>query len=1159
MIKKDLFKKKIKKIIKGMKITVFICFTCMVSVFADELYSQEAKFSLAMEKATIRQVISQIERQSDYFFLFTDEGSAELDKIVNLSIKDKGLSEILESLFNETSLSYVIIGRQVIITKREGTDKQSEQMPVIVPTVLQGIPIAGKVFDNFGDRMPGVAVIIRGTNVGTSTDVNGEFIINVPSDSSVLQFRFIGYRTQEVVVGNERVISVIMKEEAAELGEVVVVAFGTQKKESVISSITMVRPADLKVPSSNLTTAFAGRIAGVISYQRSGEPGADDAEFFIRGVTTFGYAKSPLILLDGLEVSSADLSRLQPDDIASFSIMKDATASALYGSRGANGVILVTTKEGREGKAQVSLRYETSISQPTRKIELADPITYMRLHNEAVTTRDPMGRQPYSQEKIDMTERGGNPYVYPANDWYKMLLKDQTMNHRLNMNISGGGNVARYYIAATYNRDNGNLNVDERNNFNSNIQLNRIMLRSNMNVKITPTTEAVVRLYSTFDDYTGPIPSGTQVYNLIMRANPVLFPAYFPANEASKSIDHIMFGNYDGTGSYINPYAYMVFGYKNYTTSTVIGQFEASQKLDFLLKGLKIRGLYSSTRYAHFDVFRNYSPFYYTVGRYDRQENIYFLTNLNPEGGREYLSYSEGTKTINANTYIEAAIDYSQTFNEAHDVGALLVWYQREQIKANAGSLQLSLPFRNTGLSGRVTYGYKSKYFVEGVFGYNGSERFAKENRFGFFPSIGLGWVVSNENFYPEALAKIIPNFKLKATHGLVGNDAIGRDADRFFYLSEVDLNNGSRTFLTGQEFLITRNGVTISRYENPLITWETAVKTNLGLELNLLSWMNISLDVYQEHRSNILLTRSNVPATMGLEAIPQTNFGKAEGQGLDFSVDANTNISTDWWISGRVNFTYAKSKFVQYDEPDYSQTPWKTRVGQSLNQNFGFIAERLFIDENDVKNSPSQYSDTRGGDIKFKDINYDYVIDEYDQVPIGFPTVPEIVYGFGFSTGYKGFDLSCFFQGMARESFWIDVRRTGPFTNYVHNDDYGINQITQRALLKAYADDYWSETNRNPHALWPRLSNQINNNNIQTSTWFMRDGSFLRLKSLEFGYSIPEKLIQRIKLVKVRVYFAGTNLLTFSRFNLWDPEMAGNGLGYPVQKVYNFGVQASF
>ena len=1143
-----------------MRFTLIFVSCCMVlsMATATEVLSQkkETGIRISLTNVSVVSVIEAISRETGYKFLYNEAQLSQMERIT-IRMNNATLQEVLQQVSNQTGLGFRKLNETYLVSYVAEPDSSGK--PEV--RVQQGIRVTGTVSDNFGELMPGVSVLVRGSTTGTSTDINGEYTISVPSDTSVLQFRFLGYRMQEVVVGNRKVIAVSMQEEVARIGEVVVVAFGTQKKESVVASITTVRPAELKVPSSNLTTALAGRISGVISYQRSGEPGADDAEFFIRGVTTFGYSKSPLILLDGLEVSNSDLARLQPDDIASFSIMKDATAAALYGARGANGVIIVTTKEGREGRVQVAVRYETTMSMPTRNLQFADPVTYMRLHNEAVTTRDLMGIQPYSQEKIDYTERGVNPYVYPAVDWSDMLLKKHTMNHRFNMNVSGGGNIVRYYLAATYTKDNGILKVDGRNNFNNNIDLNRYALRSNVNIDITRTTEAIVRLYGTFDDYTGPIPGGTDVYNLIMRSNPVRFPAYFPTDDVNNITRHIMFGNSGNLGDYINPYAHLVSGYKDQSTSTMIAQFEAKQKLDFLLKGLKVRALFSTTRYASFYLRRSYNPFYYAVGSYHRPTDTYLLGCLNPDNGTEYLSFKDSStdnKTVNNNTYVEAAIDYAHTFNEAHDVAALLVYYQREKLNGDATSLQLSLPFRNTGLSGRVSYGYKSKYFVEGVFGYNGSERFSKEHRFGFFPSAGLGWALSNEDFYPEALKTIIPKAKFKVTHGLVGNDAIGRDADRFFYMSEVNLSSSARSFTTGSEFLYTRPGISFSRYENADITWETSVKTNLGIELNLLKWMEINLDLYQDHRRNILLTRSNVPATLGMQATPQTNFGKAEGKGLDFSIDANTNITTDWWLSGRVNFTYAKSKFVAYDEPDYREMPWKSRVGNSLNQTFGYVAERLFVDENDVKNSPQQHGDAKGGDIKFKDINGDNVIDEYDQVPIGYPTTPEIVYGFGFSTGYKGFDLSCFFQGLAIESFWIDASRTAPFTNYTHSSDYSVSQTTQRALLKAYADDHWSETNRDIHALWPRLDYRVNNNNISPSTWFMRDGAFLRLKSLEFGYSLPERLISKINLTRVRVYFTGTNLLTFSKFKLWDPEMAGNGLGYPVQKVYNFGIQVS-
>ncbi|RIJ46497.1 TonB-dependent receptor [Maribellus luteus] len=1004
--------------------------------------------------------------------------------------------------------------------------------------------VMGVVSDEKGIPIPGVTVTVAGVTRGVITDLDGKYSIKVASVDKLL-FSFVGLESQTIDVGEQTVINVTMKEKVDELSEVTIVAFGKQRKESVISSISTIKTEELKVPSSNLTTALAGRMAGLISYQRSGEPGDDTADFFIRGVTSFGYTASPLILLDGIEVTSSDLSRVQPDDIESFSIMKDATATSLYGARGANGVILVTTKQGKEGKARVTIRYEESISAPTKEIKLADPITYMKLHNEAVITRDPLGLLPYSQEKIENTEKGVHPLLYPATDWYNMLFKNFTTNRRLNFNISGGGKVARYYLAGTFNRDNGILEVDKKNNFNNNIKLNRTLLRSNVNINVTNTTEVVVRLYGTFDDYSGPLDSGTDLYNKVMRTNPVLFPAYYEPDEMNKTTDHILFGN-TVDGNYLNPYADMVKGYKEYTNSTMIAQFEAHQDLNFIADGLKARGLMSTTRYSHFDVSRYYKPFYYTVGSYDKSTGEYILGAVNPESGQEHLDYYEGAKVITSNTYMEGAINYEHESSSDHSVSGMLVAYLRNRLEGNAGSLQQSLAFRNMGISGRGTYAYKQRYFLEANFGYNGSERFSKEHRFGFFPSVGLGWVVSKENFWAGNLKEIIPMFKLKFTEGLVGNDAIGSPSDRFFYLSEVNMNTSSNRYIFGSEFNYYKNGISISRYENPDITWETARKTNLGFEMNLLEMIDVVFDVYQEHRTNILMNRSHIPSTLGLQAASKANTGEAKGRGIDFSMDLNKHFSNDFWLSGRFNFTYATSEFLVYDEPIYEDTPWKSKIGYSLGQQWGYVAERLFVDEYEIKNSPTQFSDAMAGDIKYKDIDGNGSINELDMVPIGYPTTPEVVYGFGLSTGYKNIDFSFFFQGLARESFWIDTKKTAPFVN-------------EQQLLKVYADDYWSESNRNLYALWPRLSPVINSNNSVLSTWFMQDGGFLRLKNVELGFTLPNTLTKKAGIEKLRLYSSGTNLLTFSKFKLWDPEMAGNGLGYPIQRVVNFGVQVSF
>lgn len=1026
------------------------------------------------------------------------------------------------------------------------------------PLQAQQREISGLVSDSSGSPLPGVTIYVKNDkSIGTTTDLNGKYILGVP-ENATLVFSMVGFDHQEIPVKGKTVINIKLLPSSTELGETVVVAFGTQKKQDVVGSITTINPKELKVPSSNLTTALAGRLAGVIAYQRTGEPGADNANFFIRGVTTFGYKKDPLILVDGIELSSTDLARMQVDDIASFSILKDATATAMYGARAANGVILITTKEGKEGKAKVSFRIENSISAPTRNVQLADPITYMKLNNEAVLTRNPLGVLPYSQSKIDHTIAGTNPYAYPTTDWRKILFKNYTMNQRVNMNVSGGGHIARYYLAATFNQDNGILKVDHRNNFNNNIDLKTYELRSNVNINLTRTTEAGVKLYGTFDDYTGPVGGGTHFYHEAVEADPVSFPPYFPAEGDYSYIQHILFGN--TSEGLVNPYAEMVSGYKDYSRSLMLAQFDLKQDLSFITKGLKMQALFNTTRYAYFDVTRKYNPYYYQVGYYDKIKGTYTLDAINEETGTEYLSYNEGPKHVKTTTYIQVTTNYDHTFNDKHTVSGLLVFLIQNQLDGNAGSLQTSLPHRNIGVSGRFTYSYKKRYFTEFDFGYNGSERFYKSHRFGFFPSAGLAWQVSNEKFW-KPLSRTITNLKIRATYGLIGNDAIGRPEDRFFYLSDVNMDDASKSAVFGLENAYYRNGVTVNRYSNPNITWEKAYKANIGIDMGLFDHFNFVADLWKEHRTNILMTRSYIPTTEGLNsnAIPQANVGEAESKGIDLSLDYSQFFGSDFWIQGRTNFTYATSKFLVYEEPAYADinAPWKSHVGYSLSQQWGYIAERLFVDNKEVQASPTQNFgvEPMGGDIKYRDINGDGQITTLDQVPIGYPTSPEIVYGFGISVGYKDFDLSCFFQGLARESFWIDVNKTSPFANVGNVNGLQL----KNGLLKAYAGDHWSENNQNLYALWPRLSTDINANNAKRNTWFMRNGSFTRLKNAEFGYTLPGNLTKKIHLTKARFYINGSNLLCFSKFKLWDVEMAGNGLDYPVQRVFNLGLQLSF
>ncbi|HMI05440.1 MAG TPA: TonB-dependent receptor, partial [Pedobacter sp.] len=805
----------------------------------------------------------------------------------------------------------------------------------------------------------------------------------------------------------------------------------------------------------------------------------------------------------------------------------------------------VTTKEGKVGKAKISMRYENSLSSPIKNVELADPITYMKLGNEAVLTRDPLGLPLYLESKIDNTIAGTNPYVYPATDWRKELFKDYAPSQRANFNITGGGEVAQYYLAGTFNQDNGVLKVDNRNNFNNNINLKSYALRSNTTINITKSTQVGVRLYGTFDDYTGPIYGGSGMYTRVMQTNPVKFPAYYPVDKNNAHVQHIMFGG-SSDGTYINPYADLVKGYKDYSKSLMLAQFELKQDLSILTKGLSLRAMVNTNRESYFDISRSYIPFSYEIGGYDKYTDDYNLGAINPNTGTEYLDYSEGSKIVKANLYLESALNYNRIFNEKHNLSGLIVFNMRNYLEGNATSLLKSLPYRNIGVSGRATYAYDSRYFGEFNFGYNGSERFYETNRFGFFPSAGVAWFVSNEKFWaPFKLA--VSKLKLRATYGLVGNDAIGSAEDRFFYLSTVNMNSAAKGAAFGTDFTYRQNGVVVSRYDNKLITWETARKMNLGLELGLFNKIDIQVDYFTEYRDKILMNRASIPTTMGLSAPVRANVGEASGNGIDMSLDFTQNFSNTLWLTARANFTYAKSKYEVVEEPEYKEMNL-SKIGFSLSQRWGYIAERLFIDAHDVANSPTQnFGFYEAGDLKYHDVNGDGQITTLDRVPIGFPTDPEIIYGFGLSGGFKSFDLSCFLQGSAQSSFWINENgSTAPFVN-------------QNQLLKTYADSYWSEENRNLYAIWPRLSNTINTNNNQLSTWFMRNGSFLRLKSVEFGYTLPKRLTQSIKLNNVRLYASATNLLTWSKFKQWDVEMGDQGLGYPIQKVYNAGLQITF
>jgi TonB-linked SusC/RagA family outer membrane protein len=1022
-------------------------------------------------------------------------------------------------------------------------DSERERSMSVNSVEAQDIPVTGAVSDDRGEALPGVMVAVRGTTLGTTTDANGEFRITVPSDTCVLQFSYIGYRKQEVTIGSRRIITVVMEEEVAELGEVTVVAFGVQKKASVIASVETVKIKDLKIPATNLTSAFAGKIPGVISYQTTGEPGADNAQFFVRGVTTFGYNVSPLILIDGFEATTDDLARTQPDDIESFSILKDAAATALYGARGANGIILVNTKAGMEGAVRINARVDVNVSSPTRMIKMVDGADYMRLYNEAFTTRSSSTADFYDPQKIMGTERGDNPMLYPNINWYDQLFNQQTYNTKANLNVSGGGKAATYYVAGGFDHETGLLKVDPQNNFNNNININRVHLRSNVIFKLTPTTTLDTRIHGRFERFNGPYTSASDIFKMVMNSNPVDYPAVWTPDAANLYTPHTLFGT--ASGAPANPYAEMVRGYEDRDESTMTIQATLTQDLDKFVKGLKMHLRGSANIWSYYSAKRRYNPYYYALLSSDPLSGEYTLYCTNPTNPSALLGNVEPSRNSSGHYYYEARLNWDRQFGQ-HTIGIMTVGMMEEYVLTAGSSTSVfeTLPERNLGNSGRIAYDYDQRYFAEFNYGYNGSEKFTREHRFGFFPSIGAGWLISNEAFW-ENMKKTISNLKLKVTYGLVGNDAIAGRSGRFYYLSDISIGSGG-SFIWGKNYNNTYGGYSISRYANPDIGWEVSKKLNVGLEVSLMpdEAFKFQVDVFRDIRDRVYMARNSLPASAGFDATISGNIGKVKSQGMEASIDLQHYFNNDFWMTGRANFTYAANEYLELDEINYPDR-YLSHKGHNINQQWGYVAERLFVDQAEIDNSPRQGFGTYiSGDIKYTDINGDGTVDSNDQIPMGYPTVPEIQYGFGLSTGYKDFDFSFFFQGNARVSFFIDANGIAPFTN-------------RRNALQIVADDYWTETDPNVHAFWPRLSTSMLANNTQQSSWWLRDGSFLRLKTIEAGYNLPA--INKLGMKNTRIYLSAENLFVISAFKMWDPEMGANGLAYPINRRFNVGLQINF
>ena len=1088
----------------------------------------------AFRSVPLKTVLEEVERQTGYSILFENE-DVDVSRPVTATFKDATLQTVLDTVLDK-SLRYTVKGGGKLVTI-------SRRSPVSAPTAPNGeMTVAGTVISS-ADNQPivGANIYVEGTNVGTTTDAGGNYKLTVPASAKTVTVSFLGYDTKKISVRDIHLFKLITLADASnKLEDVVVVGFGVQKKESLVGAVQSVKPSDLQTSSSNLSTSFSGKIAGVIAVQKSGEPGADGANFWIRGISTFGSGQSPLLILDGVEITNQMLNNIPPETIESFSVLKDATATALYGSRGANGVMIITTKNGRDSeKMTINLRAEFGASAPTRVPKVADGITYMETFNEARTTR---GEKPYySNEKIMGTKLGLDPYVYPNVDWYDMLFKDCTFNQNFNFNMTGGAKKIDYFLNASVYNENGIMRKPEASKFDTNINAQKYLFQANVSADATKTTRVSLKMNTQLHYRHAPIQSVSDLFAYAMTGMPCEFPATLPGEESDT---FVRFGtnNAWNSGFFTNPYAQLCRGYGDQFRGHFTSALTVNQNLDFITKGLSATGMATFYNRVYSAVYRSFTPFMYQLTDYNIDEaGNYSYTSNSTNTGTTYLGTTRGKDGYRELAF-QAKIDYARTFGK-HDVGATIVYMQKER-NMNISDEQeyAALPYRQQGLAGRVTYGFDKRYLFEANFGYNGSENFAAGKRFGFFPSVAGGWVISSEPFW-KGIKEQVNLFKLRASYGLVGNDVISKDyADRFPYLTTVDMGQGYDVYI-GNNFE-RKYGPILSVYGNPNATWEESRKLDIGVEIGLFDSLNIIFDWFKEKRSGIFMQRTSLPSTFGMSGItPWANIGKVDNSGVDISVDYNKAFSKDLILSLRGTFTYAHNEIVEMDEPKYKWA-YQYKAGHPINSIQCLIAEGLFRDEEEIASSPSQdiYATTypiRPGDVKYRDLNDDKIIDDNDMCWTGNPTVPEIIYGFGFSLKYKGFDCSAFFQGQGKVS--IIMYNYHPFATAA---------TPGSGLMQWIADEHWSEDDPNPKALYPRLSPLWNNNNTKASTLYVRNGKMLRLKTAEIGYTYK----------KMRVYVSGTNLLTFAPFKYWDPEKgSGNGLGYPLQRTYNLGFQFNF
>jgi TonB-linked SusC/RagA family outer membrane protein len=1105
------------------------------------LSAQSSKLTINIEQGTLKQILSQIEKQSTYTFLYVDSDLSNTK--VNVNISGRDINETLSTILKGTNLNYHVDGKNINIFKNTTLKKTKGKVK----------RITGRVIDQTGGPLPGVSVFEEGnTGNGTITNIDGLYEINV-SDDATIKLTYIGFKThEELITGDKSVFDVALSEDVSTLDELVVVGYGQQRKISNVGAQSTIDIQDLKVPSSSLSTVLAGRISGVIAVQRTGEPGKDAADIWIRGIATPN-SSTPLVLVDGVERSFNDI---DPEDIESLTTLKDASATAVYGVRGANGVILIQTKPGIVGKPVVSVDYYEGLTQFTKSVDLANGLTYMNAVNEALGNNNQTPK--YSQAYMDNTKNKVDPTLYPNVDWMKELFNNLGTNRRANVNIRGGSPNAKYYASVSYYNESGLMKTNNVEAYNSGMDYSRYNFTTNMNLKVTPTTTVDIGAQGYLGIGNYPAISASDVYSSAMGISPVDYPKMFYVNGQA------LVPGINPNGGSRNPYADATMrGYLSENTNQIYSNIRLTQDLSMLTKGLSITAMYA------YDVYS-----YENVSESKRASTYYFTDRNNPYDangqpilsqtfvGSDILNYGNSTNG-NQNTYLESSLTYDRTFGKSR-VSGLLLYNQQNKLNYPVSTLELSLPYRMQGLAGRATYSWDDRYFAEFNIGYNGSENFAPQNRYGTFPAVGLGWVVSNEKFWAP-VSPVISFLKFRYTNGTIGNGGVSDR--RFMYLAQYQYDsNYGYSFGSNNK----TSGVSVLN-DAVNVGWETSHKQDLGVDIKMFkNDLSVVFDLFKEHRTDILLSRSlSIPSFLGYQSNPYGNVGIVDNMGFDGTLEYTKRIDKNWKVTVRGNVTFSKNNWVKSDQPEQLY-PWLDQAGNNINAIWGYKANGLYTQDDINKINawdllpvdqqaatkrpfPTQFGAVQAGDIKYKDLNGDGKIDAYDVTAIGNGDVPTMVYGFGFNAQYKSFSLGILFQGTQGADRLLSGSSIDPFMG----DGGGGNLFSNIA-------DRWNAANPSQNVFYPRLaygSDKADNiNNFQPSTWWVKNVDFLRLKTLQASYDLPKKLVNKLGVKNATIYVMGSNLLTFTSFKLWDPELnTSNGTSYPNSSTYTLGLNFSF